>query len=138
MSKRIVQVNDVVVFNPDSFESSRVDPELRNWIFCDGLKPWRGAQVPFISIAGFTRVPLGLELDVLAPGVGGWRATDIHWANVPCDAASCMLVVEREGAYVKLLPLNDDYKPPMPIEKLWVSASVLEHGAEVGILQVLP
>lgn len=135
---REIQINDVIVFNPESFEASRMAALPNNWIYCDGVKPWRGSQVPFVAIASFVRPPLGNEMDVLKPDVGGWIARDLEWVYVPCDASSCMLVVELEGAYVKLLPLNEDYRPPIPIDKHWVSSSVLQHGLDVGILQVLP
>jgi hypothetical protein len=135
MLKRSVQINDVIVFNPDSFESSRVDSELRNWINCDGIKPWRGSQVPFVSVAGFTSV-LDPHVDTLVQGQ--WDPTKLEWSNVPCDATSCMLVVECEGVYVKLHPLNDDYKPSVTIDNLWISIAIIEHGIHVGILKILP
>lgn len=135
---RQIQINDVIVFNPESFESSRMAAMQNNWIYCDGVKSWRGSQVPFIAIASFVKPPNGSEDDVLKPDAGGWIARDLEWVYVPCDASSCMLVVELEGAYVKLLPLNEDYRPPIPIDKHWVSSSVIQHGLDVGILQVLP
>lgn len=135
---RQIQINDVIVFNPESFESSRMNAMQNNWIYCDGVKSWRGSQVPFIAIASFINPPNGTLEDVLKPDTGGWIARDLEWVYVPCDASSCMLVVELEGAYVKLLPLNDDYRPPIAIDKHWVSSSVLKHGLDVGILQVLP
>jgi hypothetical protein len=49
-----------------------------------------------------------------------------------------MLVVEREGAYIKLMPLNEDFCPPNSIDKRWIASSVIEHGADVGILRVFP
>lgn len=134
---RAIQINDVVIFNPKSFESSRLEP-ANHWIYCAGIKSWRGNQVPFVALAAFIRPPQGHEVDVLKPRAGSWIARDLEWIYVPCDATSCMLVVELEGAYVKLMPLNDDYRPPIAIDKRWVSSSVLQHGLDVGIIQVLP
>lgn len=138
MSKEF-KINDVILFNPDSFESSRCATSLHNhWIYCDGVKPWRnGTQIPFIKIAGFNHVPhFKYEQDVFSSS-DSWVLTELAWSNVPCDTSSCMLVVDRKGVYVKLLPLNDDYKPPVQIDKMWIPISVLSHGIDVGLIRIL-
>jgi hypothetical protein len=138
MSTKPIQINDVIVFNPESFEGSRVNDTDKRWLYCSGVNPWRGVQIPFVMLAGFANTPLGNDVEVLMSGIGGWLAHDLEWCNIPCDPSNCMLVVERDGQYVKLQQLNDDYKSPMSLERMWVSAAVLENGITNGIIRVLP
>jgi hypothetical protein len=136
--KRSIQINDVIVFNPESFEGSRMNDIDKRWLYCSGMNQWRGAQTPFVMLAGFTRTPLGNDTEVLMSDTAGWTAQDLVWCNIPCDPSNCMLVVEQEGHYVKLQQLNDDYKSPMPLNRMWLSVAVLENGIETGIIKVLP
>ncbi len=136
MSKN-VNVNDIIVFNPKQFEVSRTT-EQSPWIRCDGLKYWRGNQVPFVAIACFIQPPNGMNEDVLKYSHIKWNMTNLEWAYIPCDSASCMLVIENQGVYFKLMPLSEDFQPAVDVKNYWVSTSTLEHGINVGIIQVLP
>ncbi len=138
MSTRTIQINDVIVFSPESFDGSRANDTDKRWLYCSGVNSWRGAPIPFVMLAGFTRTPLGNDTEVLMSGIGGWTTQDLEWCNIPCDPSNCVLVVEREGVYVKLQQLNDDYKSPMALDRMWVSVAVLENGVEKGIIKVLP
>lgn len=131
-----IKINDVIVFNPTSFESSRINNNFSKWISCEGYKNWRGNEIPFIRLAILEKLPND-PIDITNEQLSKWNISTLNWASIPCDSSSCMLVVEKESFYVKLVTLNENFKSPVDMNNQWVPVSVLEYGISVGILQVL-
>jgi hypothetical protein len=133
-----LDVGSILVFDPESFESSRLSDDGKSWFYSTGTFVWRGKATSFVKLAYFdSDPPLGKDVEVLMEDVSGWNLARLGWCNVPCDPSSCMLIVKREGAYVKMLPLSVDYKPPENLEDKWFSVAVLEYGSRTGLLRAI-
>jgi hypothetical protein len=121
-----IKINDILVFNPESFEDFRIASENENDIqeniFCCGMKDWKGKHLPFVRVFGINDVE----------SCTTWSSIDI-----PCSINTCMLIIEKQNFRVKLLPLNEDYSPIERIDNIWIDISVLQKGIDLKLIKPL-